>query len=582
MGKGKDIGKAIVISIVITLVLIISVAVITALIANNETPESSIIHGKNILLEPDNKYEHTFTNIRANRLISWEWNITNYNNDSVKFWFEDKDGNKIYYFSSNQNQTNDKGEFIFEHRDDYTFVWENANQNKSVNLTINKLILRDSEGIEEPMYIIYILIPILILSYVIYSRRSLIKRENDKKPLKKYQKIAIVIFVGIIIYLIILNVFFSSRIPVEDKHVKLTPFDTHRQKYPELYGNLDYLIKWNIDENTTINFWIENEDGLKYKQLNVSDNITSQTFRFIPPKDGDYWLVFENPTNETIDLHYKYDPNTKDNLFDFLKLFTGVICAILIFMNIYLILKNKRIKKERELEYNKYNYKDSKKKICLKEKYIKASPFIGAILIIFFGVLILFLNYFEVLQFSLKNILTSSVSIIIGIIILGYLIKSEFTKYNWINGTVLVNFFILFFSILFINLIISIIFNPTLRNFVNFIISLILCIILFISIKELIGHFLKSYCIPKLLLIEKIEEILKSKKHKYFKKGPKKASINNLISFDERIYIPKYHVFINISSYSVIIGKINLSNKKVIVRILKSINNEIKKIEKNN
>ena len=385
----------------------------------------------------------------------------------------------------------------------------------------------------------------------------------------------------IVIYLIILNVFFSGRIPVEDKHVKLTPFDTHRQRYPELYGDLGYPIKWNIDGNTSINFWIENKNGSKYKQLNVSDNITSQTFRFIPPKDGDYWLVFENPTNETIDLHYTYDPNTKDNLFDFLKLFTWIICAILIFMNIYLILKNKRIKKERELEYNKYNYKDLKRKRCLKEKFIKVSPFSVSILMIFSRSLILFLNYFEVVPFSLKNILTSFVSIIIGIIMFGYLMRSEFTKYNWINGTVLVKFFILFFSIAFINLIFSIIFNPILKNFIIFIISLILCIILFISIKELIDHFLRSYCIPKLLLIEKIEEVLKSKKYKYIKKGPKEASINNLMSFDERIYMPKYHIFINISSYGVIIGKINLSNKKVIVRILKSINNEIKKIEKN-
>ncbi len=581
MRKWKDIGISIIITFLSLLLLIFVIMVTNYLISSSETPEASIIHEKNISLKPSNKYEYNFTNVRPNKQISWEWNIRNYTNDFVKFWLEDKDENKIYYFSSNQNQTHDEGEFIFEQRDDYTFVWKNANQNRSVNLTINKLILWDSEGIEEPMVIIYILIPILILTYVIYSKKYLIKRENDKKPLKRYQKIAIAIFVGIIIWLIIVNVFFSGRIPVEDKHVKLTPFDTHRQRYPELYGDLGYPIKWNIDGNTSINFWIENKNGSKYKQLKASDNITSQTFRFIPPKDGDYWLVFENPTNETINLHYKYDPNTKDNSVEILKLFTWIICAILIFMNTYLILKNKRMKKEYGLDYDKYNYKDSKKKICIKAKYIKVSPFNGAILIIFFGFLILFLNYFEVMPFSLKNILTSFVFIIIGIIMFGYLMRSEFTKYNWINGTVLFNFLILFFSIVFINLIISIIFNPILKNFIIFIISLIFCIILFISIKKLIGHFLKSYCIPKLLLIEKIEEILKSKKYKYFKKGPKKASINNLISFDERIYMPKYHILINISSYGVIIGKINLSNKKVIVWVLKSINNEIKKIEKN-
>jgi len=346
MEKFKDIVKPIILAVLILFILIFIIISSTYLISRYETPESSIIHKKNISLKSNDKYEHTFTNVRAGRLLSWKWEINDFDNNTIKFYLENKEKNKIYYFSSNQNQTFDEGEFISEYRDDYTFIWKNANSTHPINITINKLILWDSEGIEEPMFIIYILIPILILSYIIYYKKYSIRSEDRKEPLKKYKKIVLIIILSIVIWLILSNIFFSGRVPVENRHVNLNSFEIHKQKYPELLSDLSVPIKWNIDGNTSINFWIEDKNGFKYKQLNASENIISQNFRFVPPKDGDYWLYFENPTNNAINLYYKYDPNPKDNTFKFVGVFAGIICAILIYMNIYLIMKNKRIKKE--------------------------------------------------------------------------------------------------------------------------------------------------------------------------------------------------------------------------------------------
>jgi hypothetical protein len=98
--------------------------------------------------------------------------------------------------------------------------------------------------------------------------------------------------------------------------------------------------------------------------------------------------------------------------------------------------------------------------------------------------------------------------------------------------------------------------------------------------KELIGCFLKIHSLPSDKVIELILKSLKSKNLEYIKKGPQKASINNLMVFDEKIYIKKYDFNINISSKGIIIGKIKPSNKKIILWFLRFVSEEIDNVVK--
>ncbi len=98
--------------------------------------------------------------------------------------------------------------------------------------------------------------------------------------------------------------------------------------------------------------------------------------------------------------------------------------------------------------------------------------------------------------------------------------------------------------------------------------------------KVYIGSFLKVHSLPSDIIVKLIEKVLEAKKYKYIKKGPKKASINNLSVFDERIYIKKYDIVINISSNGIIIGKIKVSNEKKISWLLKVINRKIENVSK--
>ena len=157
------------------------------------------------------------------------------------------------------------------------------------------------------------------------------------------------------------------------------------------------------------------------------------------------------------------------------------------------------------------------------------------------------------------------------------LAKSELTKHNWINGTTLSNFFFLLFSILIISQIIKMISEPSIRNLFPMILIIFLVGIFFNTLKNLSGTYSLRHNKSSAGLLEKIEGFLNSKKIKYEKRGAKKPSIKNLIVFDEIIFINKWNISIGISSWGIIIGKINSTNESKIDQLMISINKEIEK-----
>ncbi len=197
----------------------------------------------------------------------------------------------------------------------------------------------------------------------------------------------------------------------------------------------------------------------------------------------------------------------------------------------------------------------------VREKYIIATLYIASITTIFFGILSLFLGYKGILAFNLENILNGLIFILFGIIILVFLIKSENIRHDWINGSVLYTFYIAFFSMIIIHNIILTIFLPTTGNFFIIIFSTICIFICYKIIHKLIGCFIKFHSISPKIIIEKIGDLLNSKKFEYVKKGSQKTSINNL-SCLERIYIPKLDIKMDISSKGIIVGPVNSSNEK--------------------
>lgn len=216
----------------------------------------------------------------------------------------------------------------------------------------------------------------------------------------------------------------------------------------------------------------------------------------------------------------------------------------------------------------------------LKEKFIFATPYLASTFSILGGIIFLVLGYIGILPFDLEHIFQDVIFISFGIIILIYLIKSEYIKNNWANGTVIYNFYFLSFTMVVIRGIITIMFLPDLKNLFIVIITIILIFILYKAMKEFIGSFIKFHFLPSGLIVNFIEKILKSKKYKYIKKGPKKASISNLMAFDERIYIKEFDIVITISSYGIIIGKRKASNEKKIIWLLKIINRKLENVSK--
>jgi amino acid transporter len=343
MNKIKILGITLLLTLIIVILLIFSYIGLTWLIASSETPEQSL-DNKVVKIEPGGEYSYGFSNVRSGRLIEWHWKISEFKNDSIKFWIQDGKGDIIYYFSSDSNQTSDDGRLYFNYRDDYTIIWENGDQNRSTDVSIKQLVIWDSEGFYEPMLLVYIFVPILFMTYIIFLKKYPKKYNQKKGRSSKYGRILLIIIAFIIFYLIIINVFIPVNNPASNENLILNPNDYHREKYPELYKDLDVPVKWTIDGNATINFWIENENGYRYKKIDTSDNLTYQRFRFIPPDNGDYWLVFENPSNEMVSVHYLNDPNPKDNTSDLLRLLSGLILTIIIFMNIYAMLIRREIK----------------------------------------------------------------------------------------------------------------------------------------------------------------------------------------------------------------------------------------------
>ena len=211
----------------------------------------------------------------------------------------------------------------------------------------------------------------------------------------------------------------------------------------------------------------------------------------------------------------------------------------------------------------------------LKEKYIFTLPYLASLFLILGGIIFLFLGYNGILPFDLEHIFQDVILILFGIIILVSSIRSEYIKNNWANGTVIYNILFLSFTMVVISQIITIIFSPNLEIFFIVIITIILIFILYKSLKEYIGSFLKIHSLPSDLIVSFIEKILRSKKYKYIKKGPQKASISNLMAFDERIYIKEFDIVITISSRGIILGKIKASNEKQINWLLKAINRKL-------
>ena len=216
--------------------------------------------------------------------------------------------------------------------------------------------------------------------------------------------------------------------------------------------------------------------------------------------------------------------------------------------------------------------------IMTNNKNFKVTFYVITILFIIFGIVSILLSYFDLVKYGIDRLIRDLVVITIGIIILVMLIRSELTKYNWINGTTLSNFFFFLFSIIIISQIIKMISVPSLNNLFPVIIIIFLAGIFFNTLKNLYGTYLFQHYKSSTSIIEKIEDLFTVKKIKYEKRGPQKPSIKNLIEFNESLYITKWNITINISSKGITIGKINSTNKSKIDQLIKSINNEIEKI----
>lgn len=309
---------------------------------------TQIIYPKyNIYLDPGERYFTNFTDEKDKSFLEWRWSVENLIDDKVNFWIEDDDGRKYNQITTFQNFSDEKGFWYFSRSEDCTLIWENANENGSITLKIKDFTTYSSAGIEPYTTIGFIILFLfLIIFYFIYKRKYLIKVEIEK-PSKKYKIIGLLIILLVFLWFILPPLFYLT--PAEEEHLTIEPNSTVKKSYNEMFKDDQLTWHWKLENNTNIeiNFWIEDKDGTRYKYSTSSDNITSNMIFFIASKEGSYWAIWENPSNETVNIHYKFKPDTDavEQIYLGSYGFILIFSIVLIGIDVYMVIKNRRIKR---------------------------------------------------------------------------------------------------------------------------------------------------------------------------------------------------------------------------------------------
>ncbi len=245
-------------------------------------------------IAPGGNYTQRFDIHLVNSTLWMKWEIPHYNGEDFEFWIENEKGKRFEYFQGHEDFRAEFICYLFEEAGTYKVVWKSNEANQTIHLRIPDESMLIPFGYPPGIVVVYTTIIMTILAGLIISRK---KNAMISVELTKGQKI-------VIMALVIVLIFFTFSMAFEDqtysKHHQVSANDTLIIQYQDQFEELNLHYDWNVEGNTTIQFWIEDSAGTMYRFCNCTNNIGN----FMVPKDGGYKAIFKNWQNRDIDVNY--------------------------------------------------------------------------------------------------------------------------------------------------------------------------------------------------------------------------------------------------------------------------------------